>query len=109
VVRSGVDYPLTVTLSPYSATGSLKIVVKKSDGTPNTNTGVRVQWRSVVLGTVTDAYLNSQGVVLVPNLTPGDYEARVRTDSSHNTAYSRATVVAGEEAIINLTSDYNPH
>jgi Tfp pilus assembly protein PilV len=111
VVLSGVDYPLTVTLSPYSATGSLKIVVKHTDGSVNPH-GPRVQWRPIS-GSSTNQDADSQGLVLLSGVVPGSYEARVQTGTNEGSrvysSWSSATVVAGEQAIINLTSNYEPH
>jgi hypothetical protein len=111
VVVSGVERILDVTLSPAASTGSLRISIKKENGTANTNTGVRIQWwpDGASSGTYTAIYNSSTGINDIANLTPGTYRARVRIDSEHWSDSKFAIVVSGQQQVIELRSDYNPH
>ena len=97
---------LLLTLSPFTLRAQVvggTISGKITDASGAAISGAKVSIRNVATDVSTTTTTNAQGIYSVPNLLPGDYEARISMTGFETSVQKEITVAVGSQMALNFT------
>jgi len=97
---------LLLTLNPFTLRAQVvggTISGKITDASGAAISGAKVSIRNVATDVSTTTTTNAQGIYSVPNLLPGDYEARISMTGFETSVQKEITVAVGSQMALNFT------